>query len=1004
MIYNVNGKPDWQNLAVLSRNRLKSRTYFIPYENLDACRKATVSARSEIRSERFMLLNGMWDFNYYRSIADVPEDFVTADLGGKPEKVPSVWQAQGYEIWHYVNVVEPIPVTPPTVPNHNPVGIYKRKFSVPSTFAGMNVKLSFLGVASAYHVYINGENVGYNQVSHMTGEFDITEYLNGGENEICVIVYKWCDGTFLEDQDFFRCNGIFRDVFLTAQPKVCIEDFQFTTEASEDLKTFETKVNVKTSGKTDVKIILADKNGKTVHEETKTVNHSENFEFTVEKPLLWNAEQPNLYTLYIMTDSECVQHKVGFKKYYIDSEGVFRVNGQAVKIKGVNRHDSHPTKGYAVEFSDILLDLTTMKRLNVNAIRTSHYPNDPLLLMLADEMGFYIVDEADLETHGLHDWSYASKNPDWKAAYVDRAEKLVMRDKNHPCIIMFSLGNESGYGDNHMAMAELIRKTIPGVLVHYCENKELFDVKSAMYTNIASLIAEGENTADKRPFYMCEYAHSMGLGPGSFKEYWETIYKYPKLMGGCVWEWCDHAVEHKDENGRITYTYGGDHGEYPHDGNFCVDGLVYPDRTPSTAAWEMKEAYSPLNIEFCEECGKIKLINRLDFTNIKEYRVKWTMLKNGVPVDSGVFENLSIAPHDYEAVEIPSPVANDAEYALTIEIYDNRKLPWLEENHLCGRRQLVFGDYKAETENVSATICVTENARDVFISGESFKYTFSKIDGTLSSMIVDGKELINDKPQYPSRRGLCRLPAGIKPNVWHAPTDNDRWHLDPARNHGVDKLWNMIETAQIEKLEKDCVVLKCCGILAAPTCDPVLAFTETYEISGSGAVKVGVRFEPRVNEAFCIPRYGIAFEMPAGFDRCEWYGLGEKENYPDIALSTVLGIYSKKVEDMHEPYIRPQESGNRGGIRYAKITDENGFGIMISGEKPLNFSAHHYTVDDLIDWKHTEEVEKKDLTQVTVDGFLSGIGSASCGPMPEPQYRVMTDKPYEFSFVITPVK
>lgn len=999
---NVNFAPDWDNLKILSKNRMPSRTYFIPGE----VNTAIAGSRYDIKSDRFVLLNGMWMFKYYRSVADVPDNFVTADIGGKEEKVPSTWQTQGYEIWHYSNVNYTIPVMPPHVPTHNPCGVYKRSFVLPESFKDMKVNLSFLGVSSAYHVYINGKLVGYNQVSHMTGEFDVTEFVKEGENEICVIVYKWCDGTYLEDQDFFRCNGIFRDVFLTAQPKAHIKDFQFTTNANDDLSVFATKVEVKTSEEMFVKIALTDKDGKAVYEcSKKTERTTAVFEFDAERPLLWNAEKPNLYTLTITAGEDTAAHKVGFRKFECDKDGVFKVNGVAVKCRGVNRHDSHPVKGYAVEYENILKDLTLMKQLNVNTIRTSHYPNDPLLLMLADELGFYVVDEADLETHGLHGWDYASKNPDWHDAYVDRAEKMVQRDKNHACIIMFSLGNESGYGDNHMAMANYIRSVVPNVIIHYCENKELFDVESVMYPDITYLTKQGEDKDDKRPYFMCEYAHSMGLGPGNLKEYWETIYKYPRLMGGCIWEWCDHAVAHTQADGSVTYTYGGDHGEYPHDNNFCCDGLVYPDRTPSTAALEMKQAYTPLNVSFCKECGKIKMVNRLDFTNISEYTVKWTALLNGDEVASGIFEGLNIEPHAATTFDIPFEAKEDGEYVINIYVEDNRGLRGIEKGHICSAESIVI---KAADEccgckkECEGTIDVTENEKVITVCGDGFEIRFDKVDGTIASYKAFGAELINSEPQYPARRGLWREPAGIKPNIWHAKTDNDNF-LNGSLRYCADRVWHIVNTAQIIKLDKQEVSIKATGMLAAPACDPIIATELIYRICDCGCIKVDVKYESLVKEAFLLPRLGIAFEMPREFENVEWYGR-DNESYPDMLLSSVIGKFSNKVEKMHEPYIRPQESGNRAETRWMKIKNNDGVGFMIKSDKLFDFSTHHYTDDALIAWRHREDVKDMNFTRINLDGFISGIGSNSCGPMPMDKYVLKMEGTKQFSFKLKPIK
>lgn len=1017
-MFNSEMCPDWQDIKTISRNRLPSRSYFIPYESAAVCANDRTEARSGIKSKRFMLLNGMWDFKYYRSAVDVPEDFVTTDLGGKQEYVPSVWQAQGYEIWHYSNVNYPIPVLPPNVPTHNPVGIYKRRFTLPEGFKGMNVRISFLGVASAFHLYINSALVGYDQVSHMTGEFDITSFLRDGENEITVIVYKWCNGTYLEDQDFFRCNGIFRDVFLMAQPEKHIEDYSFSAHKNETLESFSANIEVKTSADCKIKAELRDASGETIYSGEKTSSEGCcGFSFVVEKPVLWNAEKPYLYDLFISADeNEFIKQPVGFRSIEIINN-IFTINGVAVKIRGVNRHDSHPFKGYAVDFDDIRKDLSLMKSLNVNAIRTSHYPNDPLLLRLADEMGLYIIDETDLETHGLSDWSYASKNPEWKAQYVDRAERMAERDKNHACVIIWSLGNESGYGENHDAMAEKIRGIVPGALIHYCEHRTKWDFHSRMYTSVEELrkIGSGEYYADMqdeygypgeykkddvKPFFLCEYAHSMGLGPGSFKEYWEAIYKYPRLMGGCVWEWCDHAVGHIGKDGAVTYTYGGDHGEYPNDGNFCVDGLVTPDRIPSTAALEMKQVYSPLTVEFCESCGKIRIINRLDFTDISEYTLLWELLKNGKKCAEGNFGRLALAPHAETTLDIPAEISGNAEYALNIRIIDNNAKPFLEKNHICAEHQVLLNRFVPNNVSRCAkTLTIDESSRFIKLSGESFTAVFNKADGTFSSYIFKGTELINQEPQLPSRRGLCRLPAGIKPNIWRPLTDNDVFLRDGI-NYGYDKLWQFVCSSELVSHDGSNAVIKADIKLASPMKDETFKATAEYTVTGCGEITVTETIEPRMEKLPYLPRFGVLFEMPSEFDKCEWYGRGPGESYPDVKLSTVLGVFGSEVRAMHSMYIRPQESGNRSDCRYAVVYNNKNTGLAIYGKAPFDFSAHRYTTDALCECKHYEDIPDMNLTQVSVDGFMSGIGSNSCGPFPLEEYRLDANKAYTFTFSV----
>ncbi|MBQ2882030.1 MAG: DUF4981 domain-containing protein, partial [Clostridia bacterium] len=552
------------------------------------------------------------------------------------------------------------------------------------------------------------------------------------------------------------------------------------------------------------------------------------------------------------------------------------------------------------------------------------------------------------------------------------------------------------------------KEIIPEAKIHYCEHKTQYDVHSSMYTDpimmekIANHEAtdcrtfHGENLLnDTAPFFLCEYAHSMGLGPGSFKEYWDVIYKYPRLMGGCVWEWCDHAVAHKHEDGTVTYTYGGDHGEYPHDGNFCVDGLVLPDRTPSTAALEMKQAYSPLTVELCEKCGKIKLINRLDFTDISEYELTWELLKNGKKVSEGKFENISIAPHEYAAVEVPAEISDDAEYALTIKVIDNRGKCYLEKDHICATHQILLNKYEPKADCVcDGQLTVEELPCCIKFAGENFTAKFSKADGTFESYIYNGKELINEEPQYPERRGLARFPAGIKPNVWRAKTDNENFD-----EKLLGKLWQFVTKVRLISVDETQAKILVNMKLAAPTIDATAKVTAEFIVKGCGEITVTETIEPERPNMPEIPRFGILFEMPTEFDKCTWYGRGLNESYPDLKLSSVLGVFNSDVKDMHNYYIRPQESGNKSECRYAVVHDgETGFAIY--SEMPFHFSAHRYTVDDLCGWNHADDVKDMGLTQVSVDGFMCGIGSNSCGPRPLKQYILDGNKAYKFSFKI----
>lgn len=1002
---NVNALPDWQNLSVLSKNRLPSRSYFIPYEGEAECLSAPFFCdRREITSKRFMLLNGLWNFSYFRSVAFLPENFF--DLDGKEEEVPSVWQAQGYEDWQYVNIDYPFPVNPPEIPNHNPVGVYGRKFTVPAEFKGKTVKINFLGVASSFHVYVNRKEVGYGQVSHSTNEYDITEYLNfEGENELCVVVYKWCEGSYLEDQDCFRLNGIFRDVFLIAQPKVHIVDYFFRAEKKDDLSLFGVSVDAALSDDAEIRLKLISPDGKVVEEKKAfTENKKTTFVFDVERPELWNAENPKNYTLLLSVGSgdeaEALKQAVGFKCAEIKNSTLY-LNGVLIKIKGVNRHDSDPFLGYAVPFEHIKKDLLLIKSLNCNTVRTSHYPNDPNLVAMANFYGLYIVSEADLETHGFRDpgngeldWNVLSKHPDWKNAYLDRLDKMLERDKNNPCVLFWSMGNESGEGDNIDAMIEYTKKRIPGALVHYCEKKDVnAQIYSFMYPEFAQVEEFGINkNNDPSIYFMCEYAHSMGIGPGSFKEYWDLIYKYPRLCGGCVWEWCDHAKGVKQHDGTVRWLYGGDNNDYPNNNNFCCDGIVLPDRTLSTGAYEMKEAYAPFRVTL--DGGKLTVKNVLDFTSSDGFVFKWTYTEKGEIKESGNIE-LSIPAHGEETVSLPVKSDMNSEYSAFDISFVSK-----EDNEYKGHTSfLLSSEYKEEKES-EIPLTIEENASYINFSGEDFSMKFSRFDGTFISYKYKGTELLKDgyvdgwdlkKP-----KGTILLTRGPRINLWRPLTDNDMF-IRQVNDYTAENLWEKVSSAVITERKRNYAKIQVNGFIAAPLHTPVYYFAQTFTVFGDGRVDVTSSIKPYRKENLpFLPRFGLRFDMPADFESVTWLGLGDRENYSDFKLSAHYGLFNKKVSEMNDAYIKPQESGSRSECRFVRILNADGVGFELRGER-LNFSARHTTIEELDNCDHSFEVRDFDLTEICVDGFMSGLGSNSCGPRPLPGYILEGNKEYSFT-------
>ncbi|MHC4886790.1 MAG: glycoside hydrolase family 2 TIM barrel-domain containing protein, partial [Planctomycetota bacterium] len=672
---------DWQNMAIFERNREPSRATLLPYADGEAAR----SGQRE-RSPFFKLLSGTWRFAYVPSPEDAPDGFEGSDFDDSlwdRIPVPSSWQMLGYGTPHYTNITYPIPVDPPYVPDENPTGCYRTTFDLPAGWQGRCVNIIFDGVNSAFHLSLNGREVGYSQVSHCRSEFDLTDYLVEGTNVLAVKVYQYSDGTYLEDQDYFRHSGIFRDVHLMATPQQHIRDLIVRTPLSDDCSTatLDLRTKVRNRGKDVEGLILTaelfDRAGSPIMKET--VDGSLSLQATEERTAsfvkelgaldLWTAETPNLYDLTLTlhngdgTILEVENQRIGFRQVEV-RDGQFFVNGRSIKIKGVNRHDTHCELGHAVSVESMVTDVTLMKQHNINCVRTAHYPNDPRFYALCDEYGLYVIDEADLETHGFgyEAPDIPARLPEWEPAFIDRAERMVERDKNHPSIIMWSLGNEAGYGPNHDAMAAWIREADPTRPIHYerAYEAEVVDVVSSMYTDIeggcdlrVSLIEEGEK-ADPRPYFICEYAHAMGQGPGNLKEYWETFYRYPRLIGGCVWEWVDHSVILESEEGEPYFAYGGDFGDKPHDHNFCCDGLLYPDRTPHTGLLEYKKVLEPVWVEDVDAAaGKLRLTNRLNIATLAHLEGRWELKVDHRVIQEGTLEPLDIPAGESREVTLP---------------------------------------------------------------------------------------------------------------------------------------------------------------------------------------------------------------------------------------------------------------------------------------------------------------------------------------------------------------
>jgi beta-galactosidase/beta-glucuronidase len=1016
--------PDWMNPAVLHHNRMPARAASWPYPDAESALAGDLGSNPFYRC-----LNGMWKFRLVPSPNDVPPRFwEDTHFGWDDLPVPSNWQMHGYDVPQYTNVNYPIPADPPRVPDQNPIGLYVRTFDLPESWAGRPVYVRFEGVDSAFYVWVNGKQVGFSKVPHMPAEFDLTRLVEPGLNTIAVKVLKWSDGTYLEDQDMWRLSGIFRDVHLYTTPQVTAYDIFVTTEpGAADDDPARVGVTVRLANGADTlragmaRASLLDPDGRLVGETDLQgpselpvlASHEVSGTIEVPAPRLWTAETPDLYRLVItvrdgsgtVTEARCVS--VGIRKVSIE-DGALLINGRPIKIRGVNRHESDPVHGHAVTYESMVRDITLMKQHNINAVRTSHYPDDPRWYDLCDRYGIYVIDEADLEAHGawaLGDWSQFARDPAWRDAFVDRAERMVERDKNHPSVIMWSLGNESGYGPNHDAMAEWIHHRDPSRPVHYCEAwtdgvpSEITDVVSCMYPTIERLDAEGQGKSGPRPFIMCEYAHAMGNGPGNLKEYWDTIRAHRQLIGGCVWEWCDHGILQADDDGTAYYAYGGDFGDYPNDGNFCIDGMVFPDRTPSPSLIEYKKVLEPVHVASWDPgSGSLRLENRYDHVSLGHLTASWRLMEDGRQVRSGTLTLPPVAAGTQADVPLPAPLSalvaapSRGERLLELSFRLAAATEWAEAGHEVAWAQL---EVPANAGAVAADraplgTVPLEYGRDhdeIRIAGADFEIAFSKAEGIPCRWVADGLRL---------------LERGPKLHVWRAPIDNDNWIVRQWREHVLDRMEMFIEDVELVQGHAERGVVRVAYALAVPARKPLMRGSVTYTVSGDGEMAVEHHVIPDTDLA-ALPRLGIQMRLPWDFQRVTWYGLGPHENYVDRKESARLGLWSADVDDLYVPYIFPQENGGRSDVRWAAFTDDHGHGLLAMAVPTMTITASMYTTEALDKARHTHELEPSDDVIVTLDHAVCGLGSASCGPKPLERY-ILRPEETRFCIRLRPVR
>ena len=1013
-------QPDWQNPQVLSHGRLPAHTSFIPYADAPAARQD-----ERAFSPYYRCLNGRWKFCYAAHPGAVPEGFEQFDYPSAAEwddiDVPGCWQMQGWGRNQYTNINYPFPLNPPFVPDDTPMGVYRRTFMVPQAWDGRRITLGFDGVDSCYEVFVNGQAVGMSKVPHMPAEFDITAMVQpGSRNVVAVRVYQWSDGSYLEDQDMWRMSGIFRDVYMMGLPNVHIRDIRCNAQLACDGRdgVLQLEVDVLNASKYDCEAGLTI--GAHLYDDgvdatpidaamIDQVSADAGFQKTYSCELHvadvapWSAEHPRLYTLIISLDGPSgerfvIGKRVGFRTVAICGQ-VFTVNGAPIKIKGVNRHDDHPDLGHTVSIDAMRNDLALMKQHNINAVRTSHYPNDARFLDLCDEYGLYVIDETDLESHGTitsdsyDNYSMMPNMESYREAFVDRAERMVCRDRNHACIIMWSLGNESGYGPSHDAMAARIRELDVTRPIHYesAFDAAVVDVVSVMYHSVERLIEEGASTVDQRPFFLCEYAHAMGNSPGSLGDYWDAIYASPRLMGGCVWEWADHGIRMKDERGE-WFAYGGDFGEYPHDGSFCLDGLVSPDRVPGNGLIEYKKVIQPAAFAADDlATGKLRITNRLAFTNLNAYDAYWRIERDGALMQEGVLAPIDIAPGCEGIVTVPYAMPAFGEAFVTVELRLRNSAPWASRGHLLAWEQFALPCAAPRVtilrKDALPALSISEGGGALMLEGEAVSAAFCTRRGLLYDLTASGASLIQEAPRV---------------NFWRAPTNNDRYYSAEWLKAGYDVADSRLADLRTERLAAGAVRVGIEQVLAPVSRLPILRALLTYTVYGTGDIRVSASFEPLRETLPDLPRLGMQLVMPGRYDRAEWFGRGPHDNYPDRKQSAAMGLYGSAVADMDYPHIQPQASGAREDTRWAVITDTMGLGLMVAGDPAFSFTASRYTDRALTAAGHRFDLPQSDATIVSIDLAQGGIGSNSCGPRPMDKYLLTLAQPRSYAFWLKP--
>ena len=1005
----------YENLQVLHKNTMPNRAYYVP-----SSKKITDLSKEKEYSDRVQLLNGKWKFRYFESIYDVTEEFYREGYDTSQFDtidVPGLWQNYGYDRHQYTNIRYPFPLDPPYVPYENPCGEYICEFEYVKNENAPKVFLNFEGVDSCYYVWLNGTFVGYSQVSHATAEFDVTDKLKEGKNVLAVLVLKWCEGSYMEDQDKFRMSGIFRDVYLLKRPEEFVFDYF--------IKAYPTKEY--TEGRIEIEVTYYDKEipvTATIYDAdgmklvSKSVEGGE-VAFDLDDAIYWNAEKPYLYGVTLETADEVITDQAGIREIHIEDSVVY-INGQKIKFHGVNRHDSDPVTGFVISYDQIMTDLRVMKEHNVNAIRTSHYPNAPAYYRLYDRLGFYVIDEADNESHGAgetypvdEDWFKRIKrwneliadNPEWTEAKVDRTRLCVERDKNRPSVVIWSMGNECAYGCTFEAALEWTKKYDSTRLTHYesalyVSDKRKYDYSNLdLYSRMYSSLEDMKNyleTDGRKPFILCEYCHAMGNGPGDLEDYFKIFEKYDKSCGGFVWEWCDHGIYMgKTIEGKKKYAYGGDHEEYPHDGNFCMDGLVYPDRRPHTGLMEYKNVNRPVRVVSYDAIKQeVTLHNYLDFTNIQDYlTIGYELRQDGVVIEQGNVRDdlLDIPAHTDKTIALALNVPSDGKCYLKLTYYLKAETEVLTVNHILGFDEVEVGTANPVNQVVEEAygnnssnntgIQVQESDRELIISTDKFCYVYNKHRGLFSKMVYNNMSLLEQPMEY---------------NICRAFIDNDNESRHQWKNAQYDRISSRAYETKYEMGKVyDVVVIESEVALGALYTQPVIRLKAVWNVNASGIVDVELKVNK--NPVFpYLPRFGVRMFLPKSMQKITYCGMGPNESYVDKHRSSYHGRFETTVKKLHEDYLRPQENGSHYDCDYVKLSDSNRT-LGIVSRKTFSFNASVYTQEELAMKRHNYELEESPYTVLCVDYAQSGVGSNSCGPRLAPQYQ-LNENGFTFTF------